>query len=240
MSAFDDSAADGPAGEPGRTASAVTVTTAPRKRHGFWFALREFVLVVGFALLLSAMIRTFLVQAFWVPSGSMEQTLAINDRILAWKPASPQHGDVVVFRDPGSWLPDPVPVGGVPGALRRAAVFVGLMPSDSGDDLVKRVIGVGGDTVSCCSVQGHIERNGVALDEPYIFPDQPTNQVTFSVTVPAGKLFVLGDHRGDSADSRFHLDEDNGMVPVENVVGRAVVVMWPPSRWATLPNYASK
>lgn len=239
MSVPDDTSGSGGSGATPDPGSAPE-SDSPSTKHGFWYAVREFALVVGVALVLSALIRTFLVQAFWVPSGSMEETLAVNDRILAWKPAEPAHGDVVVFRDPGNWLPDPLPVGGAKGALRQAAVFVGLMPSDSGDDLVKRVIGVGGDTVSCCSPEGQIVRNGQPLDEPYIYPGQATDQVEFQVTVPAGSLFVMGDHRGDSADSRFHLDENNGMVPVDNVVGRAVVVMWPPSRWATLPNYGGQ
>lgn len=207
------------------------------KRAGFWRGLREFVLVIGMALLLSALIRTVFVQAFWVPSGSMEQTLVRNDRILAWKLATPGRGDVVVFRDPGGWLGEPVPDQGVGASMRRVGVFLGLMPSDSGDDLVKRVIGVGGDTIECCSPQGEILRNGQALDEPYIYPGEPTNQVRFKITVPAGRLFVMGDHRSDSADSRFHLESNYGTVPVSNVVGRAVLIMWPADRWATLPNY---
>lgn len=210
------------------------------KRYGFWGGLREFLVVIGMALLLSALIRTFLVQAFWVPSGSMEQTLVRNDRILAWKLAEPGRGDVVVFRDPGGWLGEPLPAHGLRADMRRVAVFLGLMPSDSGDDLVKRVIGVGGDTIECCSPQGKIIRNGQPLDEPYIYPGEPTNQVRFKVTVPADRLFVMGDHRSDSADSRFHLEGNYGTVPVSNVVGRAVVIMWPADRWATLPNYASK
>ena len=115
-----------------------------------------------------------------------------------------------------------------------------MLPSTSGDDLVKRVIGVGGDTIECCSPKGQIIRNGEPLDEPYIYPGNPTDQVEFRVEVPEGRLFVMGDHRYDSADSRFHLDTDDGTVPVENVVGTAEVIMWPPSRWATLPTYAEE
>lgn len=200
-------------------------------------ALREIAIVVIAALVISALVRTFLVQAFWVPSGSMEETLVRNDRILAWKPASPQRGDVVVFHDPANWLGDTPPASGMGGQLQRLLVFLGIMPSASGDDLVKRVIGVGGDTIECCSPDGKIIRNGVPLDEPYIYPGEPTDQVKFKVTVPQGRLFVMGDHRSDSADSRFHMETDQGTVPVDAVVGRAVVIMWPPSRWATLPDY---
>jgi signal peptidase I len=191
------------------------------------------------ALVISAVVRTFLIQAFWVPSGSMEETLMRGDRILVWKPGGePARGDVVVFRDPGDWLADPVPPQGLNGLVVKAGTWLGILPSSSGDDLVKRVIGVGGDTIECCSPDGRIVRNGEPLSEPYLYPGDPTDQVTFSVTVPEGRLFVMGDHRSDSADSRYHLEEEDGTVPVENVVGAAKVVMWPVSRWATLPNYA--
>jgi len=207
----------------------------------FWHGVREIAIVVVTALVISAVVRTFLLQAFWVPSGSMEETLIRGDRILVWKPASePGHGDVVVFKDPADWLADNPPEAGLRGVLERSAAFVGVLPSTSGDDLVKRVIGVGGDTIECCSPKGQIIRNGEPLDEPYIYPGNPTDQVEFRVEVPEGRLFVMGDHRDDSADSRFHLDTDDGTVPVENVVGTAEVIMWPPSRWATLPTYAEE
>jgi signal peptidase I len=208
---------------------------------GFLRGLREIAIVVVTALVISAVVRTFLLQAFWVPSGSMEQTLMRGDRILVWKPGvDPGHGDVVVFKDPADWLADPVPVGGLRGALGELAAFVGILPSSSGDDLVKRVIGVGGDTIECCSPSGQVIRNGEPLDEPYLYPGQPTDQVIFRVEVPEARLFVMGDHRGDSADSRFHLETDDGTVPVDNVVGTAEVIMWPISRWATLPTYADE
>ena len=215
----------------------------PEEEHssGFLRGLREIAIVVVTALVISAIVRTFLLQAFWVPSGSMEETLTTGDRILVWKPGiDPGHGDVVVFTDPADWLADPIPPAGLRGAITSAGAFIGLLPSATGDDLVKRVIGVGGDTIECCSPQGQIIRNGDPLDEPYIYPGQPTDQLTFRVEVPEGRLFVMGDHRGDSADSRYHLDEDDGTVPVENVVGIAEVIMWPPSRWASLPNYADE
>jgi len=214
---------------------------AESRGSGFLRGLREIAIVVVTALVISAIVRTFLLQAFWVPSGSMEETLMRGDRILVWKPGvDPGHGDVVVFKDPADWLADPVPVGGIRGALGEVAAFVGILPSTTGDDLVKRVIGVGGDTIECCSPGGQIIRNGEPLDEPYIYPGDPTDQVIFRVEVPEGRLFVMGDHRGDSADSRYHLEEDDGTVPVENVVGTAEVIMWPISRWATLPTYADQ
>lgn len=239
---------DGSQGTPGGAADRSSAdwpertAAAPEShRSGFLHGLREIAIVVVTALVISAVVRTFLLQAFWVPSGSMEETLIRGDRILVWKPGTePAHGDVVVFKDPADWLADPVPVGGVRGVLSEFASFVGILPSSTGDDLVKRVIGVGGDTIECCSPQGQIIRNGEPLDEPYIYPGDVTDQVIFRVEVPDGRLFVMGDHRSDSADSRFHLEDDDGTVPVENVVGTAEVIMWPISRWATLPTYSQE
>lgn len=228
----------GSSGEP----SAGSGKEPPKTRSaGLWRGLREIVLVVVIALVISAAVRTFLLQAFWVPSGSMEQTLVRGDRILVWKPgAEPQHGDVVVFKDPADWLADPTPEPGLRGVLARAAAFVGVLPSSTGDDLVKRVMAVGGDTIECCSPQGQIIRNGTPLDEPYLYPGSATDQVTFRVEVPEGRFFVMGDHRSDSADSRYHLETDQGTVPLENVVGKAKVIVWPPARWAGLPTYADE
>ncbi len=145
-------------------------------------------------------------------------------------------GDIVLFSDRGGWEPDVVPEGGVQGKIRDALMFVGLLPSDTGEDLVKRVIAVGRDRISCCDAKGRIVLNGVALNETgYIKPGNGTDQVTFDVTVPEGRIFVMGDNRGDSSDSRYHLDEANGTVSVDNVVGRVVAVVWPASRWSGEP-----
>ncbi len=200
---------------------------------------RELLLIVGVALVLSVLVRTFVAQAFFVPSGSMQDTLLVQDRILVSKVTTQlsgvDRGEVVVFTDPSDWLPDPAEPTGVAGLVRTGLTWVGLLPSDTGEDLVKRVVGIGGDHVVCCDAQERIVVNGVGLLEPYLKPGDGTAQVRFDVTVPADRLFVMGDNRSDSADSRFHLEEDQGTVPVENVVGRVVAVIWPASRWGGMP-----
>ncbi|MFF2660720.1 signal peptidase I [Kitasatospora sp. NPDC058032] len=214
---------------------------AAKKKRPLW---QELPILIGIALLLSLGIKTFFVQAFSIPSGSMQHTLEKNDRVLVdkftpWFGAEPERGEVVVFKDPGGWL-DSVPRekgNAVVEGIRTVLSTVGLLPSDNEKDLIKRVIAVGGDTVECR--QGSpLKVNGVALDEPYLFPgatpcdDAPVGEVT----VPKDHLWVMGDHRNDSRDSRFHVNEPgNGFVPVKNVIGRAFVIAWPLSRWDTLP-----
>ena len=140
-------------------------------------------------------------------------------------------GEIVVFKDPGDWLPDPVPGGDSWRArVRDGLTFIGVLPSDSGDDLVKRVIGVAGDRVACCDAEGRIVVNGVPLDEDYIIGR--TDQVRFDVTVPPASMFVMGDNRANSRDSRYHLDLSEGGVPESNAVGRVVLVVWPFSHLA--------
>ena len=201
---------------------------APAKKGGL---LRDTVIVLIVALLLSVLTRTLLVQAFYVPSGSMLPTLQLQDRILASKltGGDVQRGDVVVFADPGGWLPAAVPEGGIGGALRTGLTWVGLLPSDADDNLVKRVIGLGGDRVVCCD-KGRIEVNGSPLVEPYLAPGG-TDQVRFDVVVPADRMFVMGDNRAHSEDSRFHLGVDSGTVPLADVVGPVIAVVWPAANW---------
>lgn len=199
-----------------------------------WFV--ELVLVVVVALLVAAFVRAFIAQAFYIPSGSMEDTLAEDDWIVVSKVGrylgSPERGDIVVFRDPGGWLP---PVESASGVIRRALEFVGVAPDSAEGDLVKRVIGVGGDEVSCCDAKGRVTVNGVAIDETYVFPGDAAGDApagcsgVFDVSVPAGYLWVMGDHRSVSEDSRCQ----RGMgrfVPEENLQGRAVAVVWPLGR----------
>ena len=224
------------------TASAATRTTARRdtangkarpKRKSF---LRELPGIVITALLISVLIKTFLVQAFYIPSGSMENTLLVNDRVLvnklADKPDEIHRGDVVVFRDPGGWLngPEVVDRGGVLGAVRDALVFVGLAPAAGEEDLIKRVIGVGGDEVA--AEDGVLSVNGVPLEEKsYLYPRDSSSLDDFETTVPEGQLWVMGDHRAVSEDSRAHQNQPGeGFVPVEDVIGRAFTIVWPLDR----------
>ena len=203
-------------------------------------AVAEVVVVVVLALVLALIIKTFLVQAFFIPSESMENTLLTGDRVLVSK-LTPglfdlHRGDIVVFKDPGGWLPPTAPVdeGPLRNGVRDTLTFVGLLPQDSGEHLIKRVIGLPGDHVQCCDAKGRVMVNGVPIDEPYLYPGNTPSDKTFDVTVPAGDLWVMGDHRSVSEDSRWHLNLNNGMVPEKDVVGKAFVVVWPLGRAATL------
>ncbi|MCX4696791.1 signal peptidase I [Streptomyces sp. NBC_01408] len=187
-----------------------------------------------FLLLLS----NFVLQPFLIPSRSMEPALQVGDRVLVNKLAygfgdQPRRGDIVVFDGSGSFVREPAGGSPVGDALRGAASALGLAePSDT--DFVKRVVGVGGDDVVCCDAAGRIEVNGVPLDEPYLYPGDAPSRVPFRIVVPLGTLWVMGDHRSQSRDSRDHLGEPGGgMVPVEKVIGRADWIGWPVSRWGS-------
>ncbi|GAA0632304.1 hypothetical protein GCM10009547_40180 [Sporichthya brevicatena] len=205
--------------------------------------LREIPILVAVALGIALLVKTFLVQAFFIPSESMENTLLTGDRVLVNKFADRFGGDVkrgqvVVFKDPGGWLDsdqDDTTGNPIVRGLKDVFSFVGLLPSQSEKDLIKRVIGVPGDKVACCDSEGRVTVNGVPLDEPYLYPGDRPSDREFSVTVPPNRLWVMGDHRSDSADSRSHMDgPGNGTIPSENVVGRAFVLVWPISRWDVL------
>jgi signal peptidase I len=206
------------------------------RRRGFGALVRETVIVVGLSLVIATLVRIFLVQAFLIPSQSMEETLLVGDRVLVSKLTTRfgeiQRGDVVVFADPDSWL-SPIPDQGaatVGSRVRDALQFVGVLPDDSEGHLIKRVIGIGGDTVACCDDDGRVTVNGVAIDESaYLRPGDEPSASPFEVEVPDGELFVMGDHRSNSGDSRV-----NGTVPEDRVTGRAFAVVWPISNWAGL------
>ena len=196
-------------------------------------SLRELPVLVASALVLSIVVKTFLVQFFYIPSGSMENTLQVNDRVgvnkLGALFSDIKRGEVVVFRDPAEWLSAPYDESkGIAKVIKDGLVFVGILPDPAKQYLIKRVIGVGGDRVVCCSTSGKLEVNGVEVDEPYIYAGNKPSDSTFDVTVPKGFIWVMGDHRGSSADSRFHTDDPNkGMVPLDKVTGRALFVIWP-------------
>ncbi len=193
----------------------------------------ETVLLLVLALVVSAVIKTFFVQMFFVPSGSMNPLFVDDDRILVQKisywAGSVQRGDVVVFDDPGGrWLGSE----GVPRLtpLQKALSEIGLYPT--GGHLVKRVIGIGGDHVACCDRSGRVTVNGVPLNErSYIMAGSAPSARRFDVTVPKGRLWVMGDNRGNSEDSRFHRDlPGGGTVPVQDVVGKVWAIVWPLGR----------
>lgn len=212
----------------------------PKKPRPF---IVELPFLLAIALVLAFIIKTFLVQAFVIPSGSMQKTLEINDRVLVnrfsnWMGHEPNRGDIVVFQDPGGWLEgEPVKPKNL---FSKALTAVGLLPEDNGD-LIKRVIGVGGDDVKCddkCAGNGGpVTVNGVPLQESgYLYPSNVPSMQKFDVHVPKGYLWVMGDHREVSLDSRAHINsKTGGFVPVGNVVGIAVLKVWPPSHFGTLP-----
>ncbi len=206
--------------------------------------LREFPLLVVVALLVSLIIKSFFVQFFYIPSGSMEDTLRIKDRVAVNKvpfiSKTIKRGDIVVFRDPDHWLSEPTPSTEpiILDKLRESLIALGVLPNPAKQHLVKRVIGIGGDHVVCCDNNKMITVNGKALNERYIFKGDHPSDMNFDVTVPAGKIWVMGDHRGASADSRYHQDDINkGMVPVSKVVGRVVAVIWPSNHAKIISRY---
>lgn len=208
-------------------------------------AAKEIPILVVVALMIALLLKTFVVQPFSIPSGSMENTIQVGDRVVVdkftpWFGSRPSRGDVVVFRDPGGWLDgQPTSGGDDPPVVKQVKgffTFVGLLPSENEDDLIKRVIGVGGDTVACCDrTTGRITVNGYPVKEPYLHPGNAPSKIKFRVEVPEGRLFVMGDHRSSSADSRYHLQEPGqGTISEDLVVGRAMVVAWPLGHWRGL------
>jgi signal peptidase I len=201
-----------------------TTPRAPQKGN-FW---RELPILIGAAIVVAILVRTFVLQTFWVPSGSMEHTLNENDRVLVNKLVydfrDPHRGEVIVFTSPLDWRD---------------------LPNQK--DFVKRLIGLPGDHVICCDARGRLTVNGVALDEPYLNadngPDQQASPDQFDIVVPPGRLWVMGDNRVASADSRYHWIQSNhdimdATIPASSVIGRAFVLFWPFDRatWLTVPD----
>ena len=197
--------------------------------------LRELPILVILALLVSILIKSFLVQFFYIPSGSMENTLQVQDRVAVNRVPfignDISRGDVIVFRDPAGWLPEASSYNEnrITSAIREGLVIVGVIPNPAKQYLVKRVIGVAGDNV--VAKDQVLTINGKPTNEPYIFAGNTPSDTDFNVTVPEGKVWVMGDHRGASGDSRVHQDDvNNVMVPVEKITGRVVASIWPLSR----------
>lgn len=222
-----------------------TAGSAAARTRRWHRILRNLVVIVAIALVVSFLTKAFLIRTFYIPTGSMQNTLQINDRIIVNQlvpdVVDVGHGDIVVFVDPGGWLgpAGPAPLEAedpVADGIRWFAAQSGLGASESEDHLVKRVIGLPGDEVACCDASGHTTVNGEPVSEPYLkLPPGVTraSESDFSVTVPAGSLWVEGDNRYNSADSRLHSDTPgHGFVPVDNVVGRAFVISWPLSHWS--------
>lgn len=206
------------------------------KKSSWWDIPVTLAIAVGVVLI----ITTFIVKPFSIPSGSMENTLLVGDRVLVNRMVyhfrDVQRGDVIVFDGTDSFVPagDKPQRNPISGALTWVGQSLGLIQPDS-TDFIKRVIGVAGDRVVCCDVEGRITVNGVALDESYLYPDDVPSYDQFDVVVPEGKLWVMGDHRSNSADSRSHMgDPGGGFVPTSKVIGRGMVVLWPPSELKVL------
>ena len=233
-----DSAAD--AGPDGKAASGGRKPAARRgrRKRSFW---REFPILVVIALLLAVVIKTYAIQAFFIPSGSMENTLEINDRVLVNKLVYDvrgiHRGDIVVFNGDGSWDPGTAPRD-TNFVVKFAQGFASMFGfGHPGDILIKRVIGLPGDKVACCDAQGRVTVNSVPLTEQsYLYPGDAPSEIRFNIVVPPGRLWVMGDHRLISDDSRNHLGQPGGgTIPENAVIGRAFVIIWPISRWRILP-----
>jgi signal peptidase I len=196
-----------------------------KRRGSFW---RELPILLGVAVLVAVLVRAFVLQTFYIPSPSMEHTLNILDRVLVNKLVydfrDPHRGEIVVFKAPADWRSGP-----------------------EGEDFIKRIIGVGGDHVKCCDSEQRITVNGRSLDEPYIYTDgdgtqDPAADVSFDITVPSGRLWVMGDHRAASGDSLEHWKQTEDITAAtiddDAVVGRAFVLFWPLGRatWLTVPD----
>jgi signal peptidase I len=236
----------------------VPSTAAPTSRARQILARFELPILILLAVAVAVALKTFVIQPFYIPSESMERTLhgctgCAGDRILVFKPVysfhDPRPGDIVVFKAPADWEPEGEVAPTSSNPLLHAAQWfgqlVGFIPP-SERDLVKRVVAIGGQTIKCCDLQGNVQvadngRDFRSLNEPYVYQNFDLGNRAFGpVTIPTGRLWVMGDHRDNSADSLFHLRQDGQGSPIEStvavgsVIGKAIVIAWPPSRWRTL------
>ena len=264
MNASDENRRAGsPTGDPAPAEDAVTATTASegsapqgderpaaqdrpesegrthrrRQRMPLWL---DTLVTMVVALVIAVLVKTFLIQPFYIPSASMNPTLLEDDKIIVSK-LSPgvfdlERGDVIVFEDPADWIPGDATENPTPRVrVMMALSLIGLAPDPSQDHLVKRLIGLPGDHVVCEEEGAALQVNGTTLDEPYINPETPACQAAFDVTVPDDKVWVMGDNRYASADSAWHeVNGDGGFVDESDITGRAEVVFWPASRWTGL------
>jgi signal peptidase I len=221
-----------PEAEPGQSAPAVKA-----KKKNFW---RELLTIVVAAAVLTLLVKAFIVQVYRIPSASMENTLQVGDRVLVNKVVyhfrSIARGDIIVFSGQDSWGPAAPPPSSDPVVRIFDDVLSGIGLQNNQTYYIKRVIGLPGDHVACCT-NGQVTVNGVPLSEgSYLYPGNPPSIVKFNEKVPAGYLWVMGDHRSDSEDSRFNTDDPGGgAIPENQVAGRAFLIIWPPSQIRDLP-----
>lgn len=225
-------AANNPLNEPAPATSAEAVekqgSKKQKKPETFGQQVKEFLLIIFYALLIAFVLKSFIIRGFFIPSGSMLNTLEINDRVFVNVAGSmfgeAERGDIIVFEDTQNWMPES---GVSQNPVRNALSFIGVLPDSSQNYLVKRVIGVGGDRVVCCDADGKITVNGQAIDEPYVREGVAPSEVPFDVIVPENSYFVMGDNRSNSADSRYHIEQNTAFVNDSDVVGEVFVVAWP-------------
>lgn len=221
----------------------MNLTLRQEKKSLLWRSVREFLIIIAIAVVASFVIKTFFFRAFYIPSGSMENTLQIKDRVFVnlMRPGiwDIDRGDIIVFTDTDDWLKDTAfdTSNEEPNALQRGLIFLGLQPDPAEQHLIKRIIGLPGDRVECCDDGGMLKVNGTPIDEPYVHPGVAPSDFEFDVTVPQDSLWVMGDNRNRSADSRYHMDgAQQGFVPVDSVTGRAELRVWPLNAFGQVNN----
>jgi len=223
---------------------------ARRRKRKVRYIVRDVLLVLAAAIIVSFLVKTFVIRSFYIPSASMQNTLQIDDHVIVNELVPSlipvERGDVVVFRDPGGWLDKPGSENSTnpfAAGVNWVLSLVGLAASDADDFLIKRVIGLPADHVTCCTPFGGIAINGKPLQEPYVWlpeGEQEIRRYRFDVVVPNDAVWVMGDSRNHSGDSRYNRDKPGGgFVPMTNIVGRAFFVTWPIGHWSWLDNYST-